>query len=124
MFENLFGESYLNAHHHWASADDFEFLYQGDMTVTKYYNRFMELAQYCMTGNINARTLILKFMSKLQQLIADKITENRFNILMDCYASAQLPEANIKDRNVEHARARNLWVARRWPSKGQVAGRH
>ena len=72
-FENLFRESYFNAHHHWAIIDDFEFLYQDDMTVTEYYNRFMDLAYYCMAGNVNTLALILKFMSRLWRLIADKI---------------------------------------------------
>ena len=75
--------------------------------VNKYYNHFMELAQYCMMENVVALTLILKFISKLWQSTADKIAKHRFNSLMDCYGSTQLTEANIKGRNVEHAQARN-----------------
>ena len=45
-FERLFREAYFNSYHRRATTDEFEDLYQGDMTVTEYYNRLMELAQY------------------------------------------------------------------------------
>ena len=80
-------------------ADELKYLYQGDMTVIEYYNRFMELAKYYMVGNVDASALILKFMSRLWQSIA----KHMFNTLMDYYASAQLAEANIESRNVECA---------------------
>ena len=64
-FENLFREAYFKPHHRWAIADEFKALHQGDMTVTEYYNRFMELSQYCLTGNADSSTLISKFMSRL-----------------------------------------------------------
>ena len=103
MFENFFRESYFNPHRRWSIADKFESRYQGNMTVTEYYNWFMKLAQYCMARNVDAPTLISKFMSRLRSPIADKITEHQFNILMDCYASMQLVEANIKSKNVERS---------------------
>ena len=58
-------------------------------------------------GNIDAPILILKFVSRVWQSITDKITKQWFNNLMDCYASMQLVEANIKARNVKHARPHN-----------------
>ena len=50
MFENLLKESYFNAHHFRAIADEFEFLYEGDIIVIECYNHFMELAQHCIGG--------------------------------------------------------------------------
>ena len=44
IFENLFRKAYINLHHCRAIADKFEALHQRDMTMTKYYNRFMELS--------------------------------------------------------------------------------
>ena len=44
VFENLFQEAYFNPHHQQAIADEFKALYQRDMTVIEYHNRFMELA--------------------------------------------------------------------------------
>ena len=52
-------------------------------------------------------------MSKLRQSIADKIAEHKFNTLMDCYASAQLANANIESRNVERALAHDLESSRK-----------
>ena len=49
-FENLFREAYFNPHHRRSIADEFESLHQGDLTVTEYYNRFIELSQYCLAG--------------------------------------------------------------------------
>ena len=86
--------------------------------VTKYYNRFIELAQYCMAGNILLPTLISKFISRLWLLIANKIIEHQFNTLMDCYASAQLAEANIESKNVEGAQARNPESSRNMTQRG------
>ena len=83
VFENLFREVYFNPHHRRAIADKFEALYQRDMTVTEYHNRFMELAQYCMAGNVDTPVLISRFMNRLRQPIADKIVEHRFTTLMD-----------------------------------------
>ena len=74
MFENLFWESYFNPHHCRAIADEFESLYQEDMKVIEYYNCLIELAQYCMAGNGDAPTLISKFMSRLRQPVADKLS--------------------------------------------------
>ena len=87
--------------------DEFDALYQRDMTVTEYYNRFMELAKYCMARNVDTPVLISRFMNRLWQPIADKIMEHRFTTLMDYYASAQLAEANIKARNAKRAHAHN-----------------
>ena len=78
----------------------------------------MELSQYCLTGNADSPALILKFMSRLRPAISDKIAEHRFNTLMDCYASAQLAEANIKSRNAERARARNPENNRKMTQRG------
>ena len=38
IFENLFRKAYFNPHHCWTIADEFEALYQRDMTVIEYYN--------------------------------------------------------------------------------------
>ena len=57
------------------------------MTVAEYYNSFMELVQYCMAGNVDALTLISKFISRFRQPITNKISEHMFNTVMDCYAS-------------------------------------
>ena len=92
--------------------------------MTENYNRFIELAQYYMAGNVDAPTLISKFMSRLWPPIVDKIVEHWFNTLIDCYASAQLANANIESRNVERAQQATLGIARIWPSRGWVAGRH
>ena len=55
--------------------------------MTKYYNYFIELAQYCMVGNVDALALTSKFMSRLRKVVANKITEHQFNTLIDYYAS-------------------------------------
>ena len=81
------------------SSDNFEHLYQRDMTVIEFYNCFMELAQYFMAGNIDTSELISRFMSQLQQPIIDKIAKHRFSNLMNCYTSVQLAEANSDTRN-------------------------
>ena len=60
-----------------------------------------------MDGNVDTPVLIARFMNRLRQLIADKIAEHWFTILMDCYVSAQLAEANIEARSTERAHARN-----------------
>ena len=60
-----------------------------------------------MMGNVDALALILKLMSRLQQPIADKITKHRFNTLIDCYAFAQLVEANIEGQNTQRTLAHN-----------------
>ena len=117
-FENLFRESYFNPHHRWSIANEFESLYQGDMAMTEDYNRFIEQAQYYMARNIDAVTLISKFMRRLRQLIADKIDKHWFNTLMDYYAFAQLAEANIESWNIERARARNLRSSKKMTKRG------
>ena len=73
--------------------------------MTEYYNQFIELAQYCMARNVDTSVFISRFINRLPQPIADKIVEHRFSTLIDCYASAQLAEANIEVRNSEHAQA-------------------
>ena len=44
VFKRLFTENYVNVDHRQALANEFERLEQGSMTVTDYYNCFMELA--------------------------------------------------------------------------------
>ena len=66
VFENLFWEAYFNPHHRRAIMNEFEAFYQRDMTVTKYYNQFMELAQYCMARNVDTPVLIVRFMNRVQ----------------------------------------------------------
>ena len=65
VFERLFKENYFNANHRQAIAEEYETLYQGFMTVTECYNRFMELAQYARAGAGYASTLIAKFKKRL-----------------------------------------------------------
>ena len=43
-FERLFKENYFNADHRQAIVEEYETLHQGSMTMTEYYNWFMELA--------------------------------------------------------------------------------
>lgn len=43
-------------------ADEFEDLNQGDMIMVKYYNRFMELAQYFWIGIADTLLLISKYV--------------------------------------------------------------
>ena len=76
------------------------------MMVTKYYNQFIELAQYFLVGNANRTILISRFMRQLRKSIADKIIKHHFSSLMNGYTSAQLAEANINMRimsMIEHA---------------------
>ena len=84
VFENLFREAYFNSHHQRAIVDEFDALYQRDMTVTEYYNLFIELAQYCMAENVDTLVLISRFINRLQQPIVDKIIEHQLTTLMDC----------------------------------------
>ena len=49
-FERLLKDNYFNVDHRQAIVDDFESLHQGAMTVTDYYNRFMDLAKYSWVG--------------------------------------------------------------------------
>ena len=107
VFENLFWEAYFNPHHQRTIAVQFEALYHRDMTVTEYYNWFMELAKYCMTRNVDTPVLILRFTNRLRQPIVDKIVKHRFTTLMDYYASTQLVEANVEAKNAKYALARN-----------------
>ena len=96
--------------------------------MTEYYNRFMELAQYCMAGNVDTPVLISRFMNSLRQPITDKIAEHRFTTLMDCYASAQLAEANIEAKTADCAQARSTGSSRKmtqrggWQASGQPSG--
>ena len=69
-------------------------------------------------GNVDAPTLISKFMSRLWQLITDKIVEHMFNTLMDYYALSQLVEANIEGMNADCARARNPESSRKMTQWG------
>ena len=71
--------------------------------MTEYYNRFMELAQYCMARNVAMPVLISRFTNRLRQPIAYKIVNHQFTTLMDCYISAQLAKVNIEARNAERA---------------------
>ena len=93
----MFREAYFNLHHRHAIINEFKALYQGDMTVTEYYNQFIELSQYYLMRNENSPSLISKFMSRLQPAISDKIVEHRFT-LMNCYASHswQMPTLRVE----------------------------
>ena len=86
--------------------------------MTEYYNWFIELAQYCMAESVDTPVLILRFANRLRQPIADKIAEHRFITLMNCYASAQLVEANIEVRNAEHTQARNSGSSKKMTQQG------
>ena len=44
VFERLFKANSFNADHRQAIVEEYETLHQGSMTVTEYYNWFMELA--------------------------------------------------------------------------------
>ena len=46
VFERLFKDNYYNIDHRQSKAGEFEALYQGCMTVTNYYNQFIDLASY------------------------------------------------------------------------------
>ena len=50
VFERFFKANSFNADHRQAIVEEYETLHQGSMTVTEYYNRFMELAQYARVG--------------------------------------------------------------------------
>ena len=65
-FERLFKENYFNIDHRQAIAKEYKTLHQGSMTITEYYNRFIELAQYARAGTRDTPTLIAKFRKRLR----------------------------------------------------------
>ena len=73
MFERLFNNNYFNVDHRLLIVDKFEGLYQGSMTVTYYYSRFMKLAQHARAGAGDAPALISKFRKRLRPAIFDKL---------------------------------------------------
>ena len=75
VFERLFTKTYFYADHHQSIVDEFESLYQGSMTVTDFYNRFIELAQYARAGFGDAPALIAKFRKWLRPAIFDKLVQ-------------------------------------------------
>ena len=78
-----------------------------------------------MSSNVDTPVFISRFENRLQQSITGKIVEHRFITLIDCYASAQLADANIEVKNAERAQARNLGSSRKmtqpggWQASGQ-----
>lgn len=74
----------------------------GGMTMTKYYNRFMELSQYIQAGGTNTSYLISKFTTHSQLAIRDKMLIHCLDTLVDWYVIALLVENSIKMRYQEH----------------------
>ena len=66
--------------------------------MTEYYNKFIKLAHYSRAKAIDTPSLFYKFVKGLRQPIVDKIIEHWIKSLVDCYASAQLVEFNIKEK--------------------------
>ena len=69
------------------------------MTVTDYYNHFMELAQYSRGRTIDMPSLISKFQTHLQPHIFEKMIALQFSSLVDCYAAALQVETSLDIRN-------------------------
>ena len=65
------------------------------MTVTDFYNRFMELAQHAQAGAGDTLALITKFRKRLRPTIFKKLVDHRFTSLVDFYAAAQQAKASL-----------------------------
>ena len=97
-------ENYFNADHRQSITDEFEFLYQGSMTVTDFYNRLMELAQYARARAGDTPALIAKFRKWLRPAIFNRLVGHHFTSLVNFYVASQQAEASLEIRNIERNR--------------------
>lgn len=54
-------------------ARRFERLRQGNMTIHKYYMKFMQLARFVVNNNMNEMYLMVKFKANLRRRIKKQI---------------------------------------------------
>ena len=103
------------------------------MTLTDYYNYFMELAQYSRAGVVDMLSLISKFQTHLRHHTFEEMIALWFNSLVDCYVVALRVETNLDKRNVEctgacgHGDSDNCKITHRsegrgWQGQGHQSG--
>ncbi|PON42758.1 hypothetical protein PanWU01x14_279350 [Parasponia andersonii] len=80
-------------------------LYQGNMTVDEYYARFLKLSQYAFVPGTDPKLQVVQFRSHLRHDIKSKVAVFPVTSLIDVVSTAQRAESQLAEKQSRNNKA-------------------